>query len=44
MRVHSGNESPSQTGIICAMEGEEFNLFIFTDTSKTTETGFDIIV
>lgn len=39
MRVHSGKENPfhceleSQTGIICAMEGEDFNLFIFTDTS-----------
>lgn len=48
MRVHSGKENPfhceleSQTGIICAMEGEDFNLFIFTDTSKTTETSFDI--
>lgn len=44
MRVHSGKENPSQTGIICAMEGEKFNLFIFTGTSKTTETSFDIRV
>lgn len=44
MRVHSRNENPSQKGIICAVEGEEFNPFIFTDTSKTIETGFDIRV
>lgn len=41
MRVPSGKENPSQTGLICAMEGEDFNLFIFTDTSKTTETSSD---
>lgn len=34
MRVHSGNENPSQTGIICAMEGEEFFLFLLTQVRQ----------